>query len=365
MPVRFEITATCRESNARAGYLHTDHGVVPTPAFMPVGTQATVKSLTPEEVAGIGAKMILCNAYHLFLRPGTEVVARHGGLHSLMNWKGGIITDSGGFQVFSLGRLRKINDEGVLFSSHIDGSEHFLSPERATRIQNVLGADIIMAFDHCPPYPADYSEVREAVERTTRWAERCLIAHAGTEQDLFAIIQGGVYRDLREKSAGELLKMNFPGYALGGLSVGEPKELMYEVLDYTLPLLPPDKPRYLMGVGSPDALSRGVKAGVDLFDCVLPTRMARNGRVFSPEGREGYLNIRNAVFAADTKPVDSGCRCNTCLNYSRAYLRHLFSANEILGHRLATYHNLFWLETFMENMRRDILTHSSLSKSVV
>lgn len=351
MPVRFKIIKKCSTTSARLGTITTPHGHIETPAFLPVGTLGTVKTISPEELGEIGVQMILSNAYHLFLRPGAEIIARHGGLHRFMSWPGPILTDSGGFQVFSLGEFRKITDEGVTFRSHLDGSTHFMTPERATILQNIFGADIIMAFDQCPPYPATHAEVEEAVRRTTLWAGRCKAQHLRRDQSLFGIVQGGGYRDLRERSGHELLEMDFPGYAIGGLSVGEPKELMYETLDYTLPLLPEDRPRYLMGVGSPDALLQGARYGVDIFDCVLPTRMARNGRVFV---NDGYLNLRNAVYASDMQPIEPGCGCYACQNYSRSYLRHLICANEILGFRLTTYHNLYFLEKYMLGIRTAI-----------
>ncbi len=347
----FRLTKKCSITAARLGILKTPHGEVHTPAFMPVGTQGTVKTISPEELEEIGSEMILSNAYHLFLRPGFETVARHGGLHNFMNWKGATLTDSGGYQVFSLGGMRKVDDDGVTFRSHIDGSSHFMSPERATRLQNILGADIIMALDQCPPYPCEHKEVKEAVIRTTFWAKRCLSSHLRKDQALFAIIQGGIFRDLREKSTIELLELDFPGYAVGGLSVGEPKELMYEVLSYTTPLLPENKPRYLMGVGSPDAIYEAVRNGIDMFDCVMPTRMARNGRVFV---NEGYLVVKNAVYAMDMSPLQPGCRCYVCRNYTRSYIRHLLNTNEVMGIRLTTYHNLYFLERYMAQLRSAI-----------
>ena len=348
MSIYFKLIKSCPETGARLGRMVTGHGTVDTPAFMPVGTQGTVKGMTTGELAELDTAMILANSYHLYLRPGVEIVARTGGLHRMMNWSGGILTDSGGFQIFSLGGLRKVEDDGVTFTSHIDGSTHYLTPERAMRIQNILGSDIAMVLDQCPPYPASYEEVQRVVERTTRWAARCRSAHLREEQALFGIVQGGVYRDLREKSAADLVKMEFPGYAVGGLSVGEPKELMYETLELITPLLPAEKPRYLMGVGSPDALLEGSRLGIDLFDCVLPTRIARNGRVMTSRG---YLNIRNAVYAADTAPLDEECGCPVCAAYTRAYIRHLFNAGEILGMRLTTYHNLYYLAQLMLEIR--------------
>ncbi len=351
MSISYELIKSCPQTGARLGRLNTRHGLVDTPAFMPVGTQGTVKGMTTAELTGLDTAMILANSYHLYLRPGVEVIARAGGLHKLMDWSGGILTDSGGFQIFSLGGLRKVEDDGVTFTSHIDGSTHYLTPERVIRIQNLLGSDIAMVLDHCPPYPSPYEEVQRAVERTGQWARRCLKSHLRRDQALFGIVQGGVYQDLRERSAGELVALNFPGYAIGGLSVGEPKELMYETLGSTVPLLPPEKPRYLMGVGSPDALLEGSRLGIDLFDCVLPTRIARNGRVMTSRG---YLTIRNAVYAADMAPLDEQCSCPVCRRYTRAYIRHLFNAGELLGMRLATYHNLYYLSTLMLEIREAI-----------
>lgn len=352
MAIRYELIKTCKQSGARLGKLHTPHGTIDTPIFMPVGTQATVKTMSPEELLEINSQIILSNTYHLYLRPGHELIEKAGGLHKFMNWDKPILTDSGGFQVFSLGPLRKISEEGVEFRSHIDGSKHFISPEKATEIQNALGADIIMAFDECAPYPADYDYVKNSLERTTRWARRCKEIHKNTEkQALFGIIQGGMYEDLRRQSAEEIKEIGFPGYAIGGLSVGEPKDLMYEVLDYTTPLMPEDKPRYLMGVGSPDDLLEGVIRGIDMFDCVLPTRIGRNGTAMTSEGR---IVIKNAIHTESFEPLDPQCGCYTCKNYTRAYLRHLFKANEILGLRLLTYHNLYFLLKLMENVRQAI-----------
>jgi queuine tRNA-ribosyltransferase len=316
---------------------------------MPVGTKATVKTLTPAQLREIGFPVILANTYHLYLRPGSKTIQEAGGLHSFMNWPGAILTDSGGFQIFSLSSLTKVEEEGVVFRSHLDGSQHFLTPERVMAIEEELGADIIMPLDQCLPYPSPYEAAREAQERTTRWAARCREAHQNPRQALFGIVQGVVYRDLREKSARELVALDFPGYAVGGLSVGEPKSLMYEVLDYTVPLLPEDKPRYLMGVGSPDALWEGVARGIDMFDCVFPTRIARNGTAMTSRGR---VIIRDAVYARDFSPLDAECSCYTCRNFSRAYLRHLFNAKEILGLVLVTYHNLFFLREMMQEVRR-------------
>lgn len=350
--VRYELIKTCKQTGARLGRLHTPHGVIETPIFMPVGTQATVKAMTPEELKDIGSQIILSNTYHLYMRPGHDLIERAGGLHKFMNWDKPILTDSGGFQVFSLGSLRKIKEEGVEFRSHLDGSKHFLSPEKATEIQNALGSDIIMAFDECAPYPADRQYVKNSLERTTRWLERCKAAHKYPErQALFGIVQGGMYKELREQSAREITAIDLPGYAIGGLSVGEPKEMMYEVLDYTVPLLPEDKPRYLMGVGSPDDLLEGVLRGIDMFDCVLPTRIARNGTAMTSQGK---VVVRNASYAEDFSSLDPECDCYTCRNYTKAYLRHLIKCNEILGARLLTIHNLHFLLKLMENVREAI-----------
>lgn len=352
LSVGFTVIKEDTATRARAGVLHTPRGDVPTPVFMPVGTQATVKALTPHEVRELGGRLVLSNTYHLYLRPGADLIAAAGGLHRFMGWEGPILTDSGGFQVFSLAPLVRVEDDGVWFRSHLDGSQHFFSPEKAVAVQEALGADIIMAFDQCPPYPCSYEEARQASDRTTRWAYRCREAHRKKDQALFGIVQGSVYRDLREKSARELLAMDFPGYAIGGLSVGEPKELMYRVLDYTAPLLPREKPRYLMGVGSPDCLLEAVARGIDMFDCVLPTRMARHGAVFTSQGT---LVVRNAAFARDFRPLEEGCDCYACRHFTRAYIRHLIKANEILGLRLTTLHNLRFIFRLMEEIRRTIL----------
>lgn len=352
MAIRYELIRQCSHTGARAGILHTPHGSFDTPMFMPVGTQATVKAMSPRELAEMGAGIILSNTYHLFLRPGHDLVAEAGGLHQFMAWNKGILTDSGGFQVFSLGDLRKISEEGVAFRSHIDGSRQFLSPEIATQVQNALGSDILMAFDECVPYPAEHDYAKRSTERTTRWAERCLKAHTRNDQGLFGIVQGGMYKDLRIQSAAELTSLGFPGYGIGGLSVGEPKHLMYEMLEYTTPRLPADKPRYLMGVGTTDCLVEGVLRGVDMFDCVFPTRVARNGTAMTKTGR---LVVKNAEFARDMRPIDPDCGCYACRNFSRAYIRHLLKADEIFGLRLTTIHNLFHLLEFMRRMRQAII----------
>lgn len=350
--VTYQLIKTDAKTKARRGVVHTPHGDIQTPVFMPVGTAATVKAVKPEEVRDMGTEIILANTYHLYLRPGHEIVREAGGLHKFMNWERAILTDSGGFQVFSLGAMRKITEEGVEFRSHIDGSKHMLTPERSIDVQNALGSDIIMAFDECTPYPADRDYVRDSLERTTRWLRRCRDHHRNTEmQSLFGIMQGGMYKDLRRQSAEEIVELDLPGYAIGGLSVGEPKELMYEIMDDCVDLLPSDRPRYLMGVGSPDCLFEGVERGIDMFDCVLPTRIARHGMAMTSKGR---VNIKNAAYERDFSPLDEECDCYTCRNYSKAYLRHLFKANEILSSMLMTTHNLRFLIKTMEGIRRSI-----------
>jgi queuine tRNA-ribosyltransferase len=352
MAIKYELIKESKETKARLGKIITPHGEIETPVFMPVGTRATVKTMTPEEVKDLGAKIILSNTYHLYLKPGHDLVKEAGGLHRFMNWHGPILTDSGGFQVFSLGELRKIKEEGVEFRSHIDGSKHFISPETSIDIQNALGSDIMMCFDECVPYPADYEYAKQSMERTTRWAKRCKEHHKDwSTQALFGIVQGGMYRDLREQSAKDLVEMDFSGYAVGGLSVGEPMDLMCEVLDYTTPLLPKDKPRYLMGVGSPDYLFEAVIRGIDMADCVLPTRIARNGTAMTSNGK---VVIRNGRYSRDFSPLDPECDCYTCRNYSRAYIRHLFNVDEILALRLTTIHNLYFLIKLMERIREAI-----------
>ena len=350
--VTYELIRQCPETGARAGRLHTPHGSFDTPMFMPVGTQGTVKTLSPEELHTMGAGVILGNTYHLFLRPGHEIVKKAGGLHRFMNWDGAILTDSGGFQVFSLGALRKISEEGVAFRSHHDGSKQFLSPEKSMEIQMALGSDIAMAFDECTPYPADYEYACRSMRLTTRWAKRCQAVHNREDQALFGIVQGGMYADLRQESAEQLVAMDFPGYAIGGLSVGEPKPLMYEVLEQTVPLLPQNKARYLMGVGTPDCLVEGVARGIDMFDCVFPTRVARNGTAITSQGR---VVIRNAAYIEDFMPLDPECDCYTCRNYSRAYLRHLIRCDEIFGLRLMSLHNLYYLIKLMHQIRTAII----------
>lgn len=353
LPVRYSLEKT--SGKARAGVITTPHGEIHTPVFMPVGTQATVKTMTPEEVKTIGAEIILGNTYHLYLRPSDDLVARFGGLHKFMNWDKPILTDSGGFQVFSLGALRKIKEEGVYFSSHIDGSKHFISPEKSISIQNNLGSDIMMVFDECPPGLSDRKYIIDSIERTTRWAKRCIEANKNpNKQGLFAIVQGGIYEDLRQKSLDELNEMDegFSGYAIGGLAVGEPREDMYRILDYITPKLPENKPRYLMGVGEPLDMLEAVANGVDMMDCVQPSRIGRHGTVFTKYGR---LVIKNAKYAEDPRPLDEDCDCYACKNYTRGYIRHLFKADEILGQRLATYHNLHFLIKMMNGARKAIL----------
>lgn len=351
--LNFEIKKIDPRTGARLGVMHLPHGDVLTPCFMPVGTQATVKAMTPEELKqDVKANIILSNTYHLFLRPGHELIKKAGGLHKFMRWDRNILTDSGGFQVFSLGSLRKITEEGVEFRSHIDGTKKFISPEKAMEIQNALGSDIMMCFDECAPYGATREYVEKSMERTTRWAKRCKDTHKNTEnQALFGIVQGGFFKDLREKSAKDLIELDFPGYAIGGISVGEPKEEFLDILRYTAPLLPENKPRYLMGVGTPDYLIEAVLAGVDMCDCVLPTRMARNGTALTHYGR---LNMLNACHTYDFTTLDKDCDCYTCKNYTRSYIRHLFKAKEILGARLLSIHNLRFLTKLMEDVREAI-----------
>jgi queuine tRNA-ribosyltransferase len=349
---RFEITHTCKQSGARTGILHTPHGSVLTPMFMPVGTLATVKFVSPEELTAINAGVILSNTYHLWLRPGSDIVKEAGGLHRFMNVERPILTDSGGFQVFSLSDTRKINEEGVTFKNHLNGDTLFLTPEKSIQIQNDLGADIIMSFDECPPFPSTYDYMKNSVERTLRWAKRGKDAHMrADDQALFGIVQGGEFEDLREMSAKALVEMDFPGYSIGGTSVGETKEIMYKMIDYSIRYLPLDKPRYLMGVGSVDAILEGVLRGVDMFDCVLPTRIARHGTAMSSQGR---INIRNQKYERDFTPLDPQCDCITCKNYTKAYLKHLNKCNEGLGQRLLSIHNLRYLIHLTEQARQAI-----------
>ena len=357
--LNFEIKKIDKKTGARLGVMHLPHGDVETPVFMPVGTQATVKSMTPEELKDeVKSHIILSNTYHLYLRPGHELIREAGGLHKFMNWDRNILTDSGGFQVFSLGDLRKITEEGVEFRSHLNGSKHFISPEKSMEIQNALGSDIMMAFDECAPYGASYDYVQKSMRRTTRWAKRCKEYHKNTQnQALFGIVQGGFFKDLRKESAKELAKLDFPGYAVGGISVGEPKEEFLDILRYTTPLLPENKPRYLMGVGSPDYLIEAAISGIDMCDCVMPTRMARNGTALT---HFGQVNLLNACHAKDFTTLDKDCDCYTCKNYTKAYIRHLFKAKEILGARLLSIHNLRFLVNLMENVREAIKQDSLL-----
>ena len=351
--IKYELLHKCKQSGARRGVIHTPHGDIQTPTFMPVGTQATVKSMSQDELKDmLDAKIILGNTYHLYLRPGHELIKKAGGLHKFMNWDRAILTDSGGFQVFSLGDLRKITEEGVEFKSHLDGSKHFLTPELSMEIQNCLGSDIMMAFDECVEYGADYEYTKKSMEMTTRWAKRCKDYHKNTErQALFGIVQGGMFKDLRQKSAEDLIQMDFPGYAIGGLSIGETPEEMYDILEFTAPLLPEDKPRYLMGVGTPDYLIESAIRGIDMCDCVLQTRIARNGTAMTSQGK---ITVRNAAYAEDFTTLDPNCDCYTCTHHTKAYLRHLIKCNEILGARLLSIHNLKFTMNLMENVRKAI-----------
>ena len=350
-PFEFELLHVCKQTGARRGRLHTPHGVIETPVFMPVGTQASVKTMTPEELKDCGAQIILSNTYHLHLRPGEALVEKAGGLHTFMHWDRPILTDSGGFQVFSLADLRKLEERGVEFRSHLDGSKQFIGPEESIAIQQALGSDIMMQFDECSPYPCDYPRAKDAMHRTLRWLERCMKAWTREDQALFGIVQGAFYGDLRIECAKEMAKLDLPGFGIGGLSVGEPKEVMYDMLEQMMPYMPQGKPRYLMGVGSPDCLIEGVLRGVDMFDCVLATRVARNGTVFTHDGR---LVVRNAKYAEDFTPLDADCDCYACRNYTRAYIRHLFKAGEILALRLNSIHNIYFLTKMMEQMRAAI-----------
>ncbi|MCX7982823.1 MAG: tRNA guanosine(34) transglycosylase Tgt [Syntrophales bacterium] len=349
----FTLMAYDRETEARRGKIQTRRGDIQTPTFMPVGTHGTVKALIPEMLVDLGAEIILSNTYHLYLRPGHGLINSLGGLHKFMNWTRPILTDSGGFQIYSLGDLRSVKEEGVYFRSHIDGSSHFLSPEKAIEVQMALGSDIMMVLDECIPYPLERRKVEASLEKTIRWAKRCKKAHDGATGALFGIVQGGMYKDLRKKGVEDLVEVGFDGYALGGLSVGEPKELMYEVINETAPLLPSDRPRYLMGVGKPEDLVACVAMGIDMFDCVIPTRCARNGLLFTKRGK---LVIKHARYRDDSRPVDETCDCYTCRHFSRAYLRHLFMAKEILAMTLNTVHNLRFYVRLMEMIREAIET---------
>ena len=351
----FRLIREDNQTQARTGQLCTAHGLIDTPIFMPVGTRGSVKACTPNDLDEIGAEIILGNTYHLYLRPGHQIVEQAGGLHRFMAWRKPILTDSGGFQVFSLGPSRTISEEGVEFRSEIDGTKHFISPECSIEIQNALGADIIMIFDECPSLPNSYEYLEKSMEMTARWAMRCKDAHANPDQLLFGIVQGGMEKDLRQRSIEATVDIGFPGYAIGGLSVGEEKELMYETLAYAAPLLPKNKPRYLMGVGTPEDLVYAVSCGVDMFDCVMPTRNARNGWLFTTLGP---VRIRNTEYKTDFTPLDPDCLCYTCQNFTRAYLRHLHRENEILGHCLLTRHNLHFYLSLMRGVRRAILNES-------
>lgn len=344
----FHVLKTCPDTQARAGELTTPHGVVPTPVFLPVASQGTVKTLTPEEVKAMGFAMVLANSYHLYLRPGIAVIETMGGLHKFMSWDGTILTDSGGYQIFSLARLRKVSDDGVVFRSHIDGSEHLITPELAIQFQESLGADIIMVLDECPAVGESREKVQMAVSRTHRWAERCRQAQKRQDQALYAIVQGGVFPELRRQSAEYLTTLDFAGYAIGGLSLGEPKKVTMSMIEDTVALLPTNKPRYLMGVGSPEDIVEGVARGIDIMDSALPTRVARNGALFTLQGR---VNIGNAVYRRREQPIDPDCACVTCRNFSAAYLHHLFNCRELLAYRLATIHNLTFISSLAQEMR--------------
>jgi len=349
--IKFTVSSCDSSSAARVGEITTPHGVIPTPIFMPVGTQATVKAMTPAELTAVGTRIILGNTYHLYLRPGHELVKKLGGLHDFMQWQGPILTDSGGFQVFSLGELRKITEEGVKFQSHIDGSRHFISPEKSIEIQEALGADIIMCFDECPPSPGDFTYVERSLEMTTRWARRCREVKSRHDQALFGIIQGGIFPELRKRSMEQLLEIGFDGYALGGVSVGEEKSRMLDVMQFSAPFFPEDKPRYVMGIGTPEDLIEGIHAGYDMFDCVMPTRNARNGMLFTSFGR---VNIKRGEYLDDPGPLDPECSCYVCRTFSRAYLRHLFRCGEILSSVLNTHHNLHYYLNLMASARKAI-----------
>lgn len=357
-PLTYKLIHQDKKTGARLGEITTPHGAFQTPMFMPVGTQASVKTLAPEELKEMGAGVILANTYHLWQRPGPEIVKEAGGLHKFMNWDQAILTDSGGFQVFSLAQMRDIKEEGVTFKSHISGAKMFLSPEKAIGIENDLGPDIMMSLDECPPYFSDFEYLQKSVARTSRWAERGLKAHRNPDtQALFGIVQGGPHEELRRQSAQDLVSLDFPGYSIGGLSVGESKEEMNRMLEFTTPLLPQNKPRYLMGVGSPDALIDGVIRGIDMFDCVLPTRIARNGTVMTSHGR---LVVKNAKYAHDFTPMDPECDCYACRNYTRAYIRHLIKADETFGIRLTSYHNVYFLLNLMKKVRAAIMNDELL-----
>lgn len=360
MPLKYELIKKDKYSNARVGVIHTEHGDIHTPIFMPVGTKASVKAMTVDSLKEINAEIILGNTYHLYLKPGMDIMRKAGGLHKFMNWDRPILTDSGGFQVFSLSDIRKITEEGAEFRSHIDGSKHMFTPEKSIEIQNDIHSDIMMSFDECVEYPASYDYTKKSMERTLRWAKRGLDYHkknSHKDQSLFGIVQGGMYKDLREYSAKKTVEMDFDGYSIGGLSVGEPKEMMIDLLNFTTPLLPEDKPRYNMGVGTPDYLLESFQAGIDMADCVLPTRIARNGTALTSNGK---LVIRNAKYKEDFTPLDHDCDCPVCRNYSRAYIRHLVNVNEILASMLLSYHNLYFLLNMCKEVREAIMNDSFL-----
>ncbi len=348
----FKILCKCSHTRARRGQLTTPHGVVNTPIFMPVGTRGTVKTMSPDDLKELGAEIILGNTYHLFLRPGMEIMAKAGGLHQFMNWDRPILTDSGGFQVFSLSNLRKLKKDGVEFASHIDGSKFFLGPKESMQIQRTLGSDIVMAFDECTPYPCSYEDAKKSLEITTRWERISRDQQLGEGQQLFGIVQGSVYEDLRIKSAEELVKIGFEGYAIGGLSVGEPEEEMYKCIDWVAPILPEDRPRYVMGVGTPKQLVEGVARGIDMFDCVIPTRLARHGSAYLSDG--STIPVKAGRYADDFTPIDENCTCYTCRNFTKAYLRHLLNVGEILGMRLVTLHNLHFFLNLMKEVRASL-----------
>jgi len=351
---QFNLEKQCTQTNARVGILNTPHGIVETPIFMPVGTAGSVKSLCPKDLTDLNVQLLLGNTYHLYLRPGCEILQIFGGLHEFMQWHGPILTDSGGFQVFSLAKLRKVSDDGVLFQSHIDGSRHMLTPQSVIDIQDCLGSDILMCLDDVVPYPCDSDRIKEALNRTSHWAQECKNAwlEKNTHSALFGIVQGGMIKDLRKQSIDALHTIDFPGYAIGGLSVGEPQNLMYDIGSYSLELLPKEKPRYIMGVGTPSDLIHLTSAGCDMFDCVMPSRNARNGQLFTSQGT---INIKKAEYKTDTGPVDPNCNCYTCRQFSRAYLNHLYRSRELLSYRLNTIHNIHYYVQLMKNMREAIL----------
>ncbi len=361
MAIEFQVLHKDKHTNARLGVIKTPHGIFETPVFMPVGTYGCVKGVSPDDLKEAGVSIILSNTYHLYLRPGHELIKELGGLHNFMGWDRPILTDSGGFQVFSLAKLRKITDDGVIFQSHLDGSRHFIGPEEAISIQKSLGADIIMAFDECAPYPAEREYIERSVQRTSIWAKRCLdVMERDGRQSIFGIIQGGVYMEFREKSAKELVEMDFDGYAIGGLSVGEEREIRNEIIKNTVPFLPEEKPIYLMGIGLPEDIVEGVVSGVDMFDCVIPTRNGRNGTLFTKRGK---IVIKNARYINDIRPIEEDCNCYTCQNFSRAYLRHLFMTRELLVYRLNTIHNLYYYCRLMKEIR-DAIRHDRMKEFV-